>query len=66
MVALASKNKMSPCRVHREVDAAVVEAERRDDPLQRRHAARPDDARHIVEKRGVLARDWLANAPCRP
>ena len=54
MVALASNNKMSPCGVHREVDAAIVEIERRVDALERGHAASADEARHVVEEGGVL------------
>ena len=51
---IAFEEQNVACRVHREIDAAVIELERGVDPLERRHAARPDEARHVVEKGAIV------------
>ena len=51
---VANQKKNVTVSVHGKIDSAIIEVQRFVDPSERRHAARSDDAGHVVEKRGVL------------
>ncbi len=62
IVALASNSSSEPSGADREVDAGIVQPQRRLDFRQCRHGARTQDRRHVVQKATLLlaeGRIWL-------
>ncbi len=54
IVALASKNRISPLRPETEIDPSIIEAECLADLFERPHPVRAEDARHVVEEGGLF------------